>query len=66
MEQAEPPILLSRRAVSGRLGQLYRQARILRRLLRLLEEADRQHLPLFIADHLPTRDANRTEGHACE
>ena len=51
--QSEPvPIPLERRAVTDRLGRLYRHGRLLRRLLRLLEEAERQGLPLTTADRL--------------
>lgn len=51
--QSEPaPISIERRAVADRLGRLYRHGRLLRRLLRLLEEAERQGLPLTTADRL--------------
>ncbi|MCE9533792.1 MAG: hypothetical protein K8T89_22085 [Planctomycetes bacterium] len=46
---------LSRREIAEQLGRLYRHARILRRLLRLLEDAERQELPLLTADRLDLR-----------
>jgi hypothetical protein len=51
-EQAQPT-LLTHGAIAAKLGTLYRQARILRRLLRLLEDAQRHGLALTTADKLP-------------
>ena len=55
-------IPLERRAVADRLGCLYRHGRLLRRLLRLLEEADRLGLPLTTADRLPAPDTTQPKG----
>jgi hypothetical protein len=57
---------LVRRSLSDRLGHLYRQGRVLRRLMRLLDDADRLGLPLTTAEHLPIPEArhlNKKELH---
>jgi hypothetical protein len=53
MQTALPePIQLTGRAVAEMLGRHYRHGRILRRLLRLIEEAEKQGLLLTTADRL--------------
>ena len=62
--QSDPstPIPLKRHAVADRLGQLYRHARLLRRLMRLLEEAERQGLHLTTADQIAQPATDRQGG----
>lgn len=54
MPEPPSPNQLARSVVSERLGRLYRHGRLLRRLLRLLEDADRLGLHLTTADRLLT------------
>ena len=53
---------LARRAVSERLSRLYQHGRLLRRLQRLLEEADRIGLPITTADQLTPPVTRQQEG----
>ena len=55
------PIPLTRYGISSRLGQLYRHGRILRRLLNLLDDAERQGLRLTTADQLLLPATSRAE-----
>ena len=55
-------IPLERRALANRLGQLYRHGRLLRRLVRLIEEAERQGLSLTTADKIPSPDGGPAKG----
>lgn len=55
---------LSRKAVTLRLSLAYRHARLLRRLLKLIEQAEEQGLPLVTADQLPmSADAKGGRAH---
>jgi len=54
---------LARRAVSERLSRIYQHGRLLRRLQRLLEEADRIGLPITTGDQLtPPATRQHEEG----
>ena len=55
-------IPLNRLDVAQRLGRIYRHERILRRLLKLLEDADRQGLSLTTADQLAMPRHRDSEG----
>ena len=52
MQPLTDPIPLSRYGIASHLGQLYRRGRILRRLLSLLDDAERQGLRIETANRL--------------
>ena len=53
---------LARESVAENLGRLYRQARILRRLLLILEQAEAQGLSVANVAALPSPDAAKAKG----
>ena len=65
MKNESVPIRLEQCDVAARLGETYRRARLLRRLLKLLDEAQRLDLPLTTALQLPavTPDSTKGAGH---